>query len=241
MFFLFSQPNEVTRLEKDKMALNLSDESLNFDQLELQVNDWEKADLDGIDISECLKDSLASESDTRCEQSMEIEEPQLEPVPAVVHRLPVKERLGKKQTPAQQRLIPRKSEIALSGSNSKPFKMKRIYYSNSNYGKSARQTYTQSGSRKKGQQMAPPLATSPLKPSLYDPASPTGPMMVPPPKINLPPPTKMNVPPPSVVKPLTDYMVKQLASELVTNASMKYQIHYNIDDIERALKTARRT
>ena len=109
MFFLFSQPNEVPRLEKDKMALNLSDESLNFDQLELQVNDWEKADLDGIDISECLKDSLATESDTRCEQSMEIEEPQLEPVPAVAHRLPVKERLGKKQTPAQQRLIPRKN------------------------------------------------------------------------------------------------------------------------------------
>ena len=86
--------------------------------------------------------------------------------------------------------------------------------------------------------MPPPLATS--RPKISTPAPTYNP---PNPTLSIPkpvPPPIYNVLTPKVIKPLTDYMVKALAWEMIATAKLRYGITFCTDDLERAIKSTKR-
>ena len=237
-------------------ARDCSQESLNFSMLELQVSQRERSELDeSLDISAQLASSMHDEG-------METDKPPMitsHETPILPgenqqgssntenrHRIPVKQRLGKKpvKTQAQSRLSNRASTT--SGIERIPFKFNRINYasnslhlqsrnSNKNVLSGAKRVNNFEKANNWKQNTQPltlqPLASSTTKAYIAQ-GGPGYPMPVPPPCLTIPPPTAK--------KQLTEYIIKNLAGELVASAASKYDIHLYMTDIENALRTARR-
>ena len=160
-------------------------------------------------------------------------------------RIPVKQRLGKKpvRTLAQSRLTNRAP--ATNGIERKPFKYNRISYASNSLYLPSRNKNVMSGAKRsnyfvkannRNQTSIQPPTLQPLASSMTKASatqgSPGYPMPVPPPCLTIPPPTAK--------KQLTEFIIKNLASELVVTAATKYDIHLYMTDIENALRTARR-
>ena len=219
---------------------NCSQISLNY--LEMEIGDQERSE-----INESILDNTEYDEP----KQMEIVDPQEhsqdcnnEKIPT--ERLPVKMRLGPRpsKTPSQERLRNQASPVDVTR---KKFNIKRICYSNAmnskrnfNYNVSSNYGAKSSGPRTTKVNFSPTTKNlNEIRPSPL--ASSTSiPMPVPPPYHPGPPPCLTLPPPPLQRGQLTEFMIKNLAGELVASASSKYDIKFNISDIENVIRTARR-
>lgn len=199
----------------------------------------EHIDISNLNVTEMLEDDDESSKRYPVESTEKVisEVDQKKKSPDVIDEEPsnktvkksVKERLGIRQvhTPAQQRLnngASRQSSYVLNSNYYRPkkFKLKRIELNNSNVNRNECVAGAKRG--------APKIPTATSTPRKTTEARAT--YSVPPPCITVPPPG---------VKPLSDFMVKSMACELCAIIAFKHKIFYNVNDIERALATARRS
>ena len=135
----------------------------------------------------------------------------------------------------------------------KKFTLKKIYYSNaknskSNFNCNMSSIYgaKSSGTKANNANFMPSSKNlNEIRPLASSASSHTGrqtnvPMPVPPPYRPVPPPCLTMPPPPLQRAQLTEFMIKNLAGELVASAASKYDIKFYISDIENVIRTARR-
>ena len=247
-------------------ALDLSQTSLNFDLLEMQIGDVERSELNESMLessnSECENErpELESEVVNHGHDEMEVDEPP---------RKSIKDRLGIKPqtTPMQDRLATR-----YSSPQKKRFKIKPVTFDNKSDHSNSRffKCYANSNSNEKPNKgdrelrrigkksilpgKAKPLASSQSKRNYkqttvnhmgnvkpltgsHTAAQTSGPLKIPMP---VPPPC-FSVPPPTVKKTLTNYMIHLLAEDLIASCNLRYEVSLNLQDIEHGIRMARRT